>query len=145
MTVSPKRLGHLFLSHFKQPRLGLSTIWPTDSRKKIDTSSLELSLNSGITLFQIPVRSVFYWESFRTTKEFYQAFPTEHMLIFQKDTAICSKSNSEFGLLQALEYDYVGAPWIYNDTTFVRLTGHRNNNVPKLHLITKRLGTEGCP
>lgn len=69
------------------------------------------------------------YSRFLTMKEFYEAFPSEKMLIFQKDTVICSRSNSPFGLEEAFEYPYVGAPWKVNDTLFVSKYGYQNNNV----------------
>ena len=46
------------------------------------------------------------------SEEFYDAIPTEIFLIFQTDTMICP---SQKELIQPfLKYDYVGAPWIWN-------------------------------
>jgi hypothetical protein len=41
--------------------------------------------------------------------EFYDNIPTETFLIFQTDTAICSKNKEKIN--DFLDYDYVGAPW----------------------------------
>jgi len=43
------------------------------------------------------------------TKEFYTYIPTEVFLVFQTDTAICSKYKDLIN--DFIKYDYVGAPW----------------------------------
>ena len=45
-------------------------------------------------------------------KEFYDNITTEHFLVFQTDSIICSKN--KYLINNFLKYDYVGAPWLNN-------------------------------
>lgn len=46
------------------------------------------------------------------SEKFYEYIPTEIFLIFQTDTIICE--NQKTIINNFLQYDYVGAPWIWN-------------------------------
>jgi hypothetical protein len=62
--------------------------------------------------------------------EFWEAIPTENILIFQEDSMICSKSQRS--LLDFLEYDYIGAPWP---------TGRVGNGTPPPFLPFRSIST----
>lgn len=53
--------------------------------------------------------------AFLTDPWFYEhmIYPAEHLLIFQTDSMLCSRSQQS--LNDWLEYDWVGAPWPYRD------------------------------
>ena len=48
--------------------------------------------------------------------QFWKAIKYEKILIFQRDSVLCSKS--KYRVEDFLEYDYVGAPWLVKDTQF---------------------------
>ena len=48
-----------------------------------------------------------------TCKLLYELIPTEHILMFQLDTLLSDKYSNN--IYNFLEYDYVGAPWEWND------------------------------
>jgi len=50
-----------------------------------------------------------------TSEKFYEYIPTEIFLIFQTDTIICE--NQKTLINNFLQYDYVGAPWIWNSNS----------------------------
>lgn len=70
-----------------------------------------VSEKSRISLVNLNVANITWHEynRFISSAEFLEKIPTEHFLIFQTDTMICSKEKDL--IYTFMKYDYVGAPW----------------------------------
>ena len=83
--------------------------------KNIVSSLEENQKNRIINIINLNVddlNSRAYSELFMS-KDFYNYIPTNTFLVFQTDSIILKENKDNINLF--LDYDYVGAPWIYNN------------------------------
>jgi hypothetical protein len=93
---------NFIIFHGKKNKDYIQNIIDTKLLKHKDRIQL-INLNVDNLSYPNGYNNLFY------TKEFYNYIPTEVFLVFQTDTAICSKYKDLIN--NFIKYDYVGAPW----------------------------------
>jgi len=80
----------------------------------INTKLLDNQYRIKLINLNVDNLSINDYNSLLLNKDFYNTIPTEIFLIFQTDTIICSKFKDT--IYKFIDYDYVGAPWIFNNS-----------------------------
>lgn len=80
-------------------------------KKLITTTDTERITETGIQIINRPIRSIEEYSSFMI-KELNQYVKTEYVLVIQYDGFIL---NPDAWTDEFIQYDYIGAPWWYDD------------------------------
>lgn len=99
----------------------------------LDNFSREI-FNNKIIMTNMKVKNltIYQYNLLLTSIDFYNKINGENILIFQMDTCICSKSL--FKIEDFLDYDYVGSPWINQNSLTYRNLNHK---ITKEKLVNK--------
>lgn len=106
------------------------------SYKKMYNFCKQINENINIIGLDIEKINQASYNDLLLTKEFWNLFDSEHLLIHQQDSIIFREGVSEF-----LKYDYIGAPWLNNQDDNALGVGNGGFSLRKKSKLIKCLDT----